>query len=111
VKLTVSRWWELLVRQAHFIDQRLEERVLIALRDLAAKFGVENDRGIILNAPINQRDLADLVAASRPKVNVVLKGLAKRGALIQEGRRRCLGRSGNLKKDGGWPRAIFVESR
>jgi hypothetical protein len=25
--------------------------------------------------------------------------------------RRCLGRSGNLKKDGGWPRAIFVESR
>ena len=25
--------------------------------------------------------------------------------------RRCPGRSGNLKKDGGWPRAIFVESR
>jgi CRP/FNR family cyclic AMP-dependent transcriptional regulator len=90
VKLTVSRWWELLVRQAHFIDQPLAERVLIALRDLGAKFGVEEDRGIILNAPINQRDLADLVAASRPKVNVVLRGLAKIGALIQEGPRRIV---------------------
>lgn len=87
LKLMVSRWWEMLVRQSHFVEQTMAERVIITLLDLGAKCGVRDERGTILNAPLSQQDLADLAGASRPKVNLVLRGLAERGALIQDRRR------------------------
>ena len=35
LKLTMGRWWALLVRQSRFVDQTLEERIAVALLDLA----------------------------------------------------------------------------
>jgi CRP-like cAMP-binding protein len=48
LKLTMSRWWALLVRQSHFMDQTLEERIAVALLDLAEKFGLPDARGTII---------------------------------------------------------------
>jgi CRP-like cAMP-binding protein len=87
LKLTMGRWWALLVRQSHFVDQTLEERVAVALLDLAGKLGLPDARGTIINVNFGHRNLADLVSGSRPKVSVCLKRFAMRGALVQEGRR------------------------
>ena len=87
LKLTMGRWWALLVRQSRFVDQTLEERVAVALLDLAGKFGLTEARGTIINVRFGHRDLADLVSGSRPKVSVCLKQFAMRGALVQDGRR------------------------
>jgi CRP/FNR family transcriptional regulator, cyclic AMP receptor protein len=85
--LTTGHWWQLLVRHAGFVEQSLPERILIALFDLAAKFGLKDDRGTILNLRLTHQDIAELVDASRPKVTTYLRSLVANGALIQETRR------------------------
>jgi CRP/FNR family cyclic AMP-dependent transcriptional regulator len=87
LKLTLGRWWQLLVRHSNSIEQGLPERILIALLDLASKFGVRDARGTILNVHLTHQDIAELVNASRPRVTTYLKQLAREGVLIQEGRR------------------------
>jgi CRP-like cAMP-binding protein len=87
LKLTMSRWWALLVRQSHFMDQTLEERIAVALLDLAEKFGLPDARGTIIKLPFGHRNIAELVSGSRPKVSMCLRRFAIGGVLIQERRR------------------------
>jgi CRP/FNR family transcriptional regulator len=87
LRITMERWWRLLVRQSHFMEQALEERIAVALLDLADKFGLPDSRGVIINAPLGHRDLAELVSGSRPRVSVCLRRFAMEGALVQESRR------------------------
>jgi len=95
LKLTMGRWWALLVRQSRFLDQTLEERIAVALLDLADKFGLPDTRGTIINVRFGHRNIAELVSGSRPKVSVCLKRFAMEGALIQE-RRRIIVEQGKL---------------
>jgi len=87
LRLTMGRWWGLLVRQSRFVDQTLEERIAVALLDLAEKFGLPDGRSTIINVRFGHRDIAELVSGSRPKVTVCLKRFEVEGALIQEPRR------------------------
>jgi CRP-like cAMP-binding protein len=87
LKLTMGRWWALLVRQSRFVNQTLEERIAVALLDLANKFGLPDARGTIINMRFGHRNIAELVSGSRPKVSVCLRRLAMEGTLIQERRR------------------------
>jgi CRP/FNR family transcriptional regulator len=87
LKLTMGRWWALLVRQSRFVDQTLEERIAVALLDLAEKFGLPEARGTIINLRFGHRNIAELVSGSRPKVSVCLRRFAMEGMLIQERRR------------------------
>jgi CRP-like cAMP-binding protein len=87
LKLTMGRWWALLVRQSRFVNQTLEERIAVALLDLAGKFGLPDTRGTIINVHFGHRSLAELVSGSRPKVSVCLRRFAIDGALVQERRR------------------------
>jgi CRP-like cAMP-binding protein len=87
LKLTMGRWWTLLVRQSHFMDQALEERIAVALLDLAEKFGLPDARGTIINLRFGHRNIVELVSGSRPKVSVCLRRFALEGVLIQERRR------------------------
>jgi CRP-like cAMP-binding protein len=99
LKLTMGRWWALLVRQSHFMDQTLEERIAVALLDLADKFGLPDDRGTVINVRLGHRQLAELVSGSRPKVSMCLRRFAQEGALIQE-RRRIIVVPGKLRTIG-----------
>jgi CRP/FNR family transcriptional regulator, cyclic AMP receptor protein len=87
LRLTVGRWWRLLVRHANSMDQNLDERVGIALLDLGSKFGAQDERGTILNVRLTYQEIADLVDGQRKAVSICLKMLMREGALIQEGRR------------------------
>jgi CRP-like cAMP-binding protein len=87
LRLTVGRWWHLLVRHANSMDQNLEERVGIALLDLGSKLGAQDERGTILNVRLTYQDIAELVDGQRQAVSLCLKKLAGEGALIQDGRR------------------------
>ena len=69
------------------MEQTLEERIAVALLGLADKFGLPDSHGVIINAPLGHRDIAELVSGSRPKVTVCLGRFAKEGALVQESRR------------------------
>src|SRR5260370_25008064 len=62
----------LMGRYPGFLGLSLLGRVAVALLELSLEFGVQNTRGILIRITLTQRQLADLVGASRAKVGVVL---------------------------------------
>jgi len=66
------------------------DRLVIALIEMGAKFGVRDSRGLILNLPVTQKDLANLLGASRQKVNAYLGQLVRLGAVINLSRQIVL---------------------
>jgi len=87
LSLTIGRWWKLLERHSNFLNQTIRERIAIALLDLGRKFGVPDDRGMIVDLPLNVQDIADLVECSRPKASESLKKLIAEGVVMRENRR------------------------
>jgi CRP/FNR family cyclic AMP-dependent transcriptional regulator len=81
-----GRWGFLLGRYPSFLGLGLRERVAVALLELALEFGVQDTRGVLLRITLTQRQLADLVGASRAKVGLVLIDLQRRKIVVREGR-------------------------
>jgi CRP/FNR family transcriptional regulator, cyclic AMP receptor protein len=81
-----GRWGYLLGRYPSFLGLDLRQRVAVALLELALEFGVQDIRGVLLRITLTQRQLADLVGASRAKVGQVLADLQRRKIVIREGR-------------------------
>jgi CRP-like cAMP-binding protein len=88
--LTNARWWQLLVRHSAFMEQGLQERVVLALLDLGAKVGVPDRGKKTLSVDLTHQDLAHLVIGSRAKVSNCLRQLATHNAIAQEGRTRIV---------------------
>lgn len=87
LNLRVGRWWTLLERHSKFLNQTIREKIVIALLDLSRKFGVRDDRGIIIDLPLKGQEIADLVGCSRPKASECLRKLVAEGVVIRERRR------------------------
>jgi len=69
-----------------FLGLDLHERLAFALRQLCSVFGVEESRGTLLRIAVSQKDLADLVGASRPRVTEHLAKLERERVLMRQGR-------------------------
>ncbi len=82
-----ARWGGLIGRYPGFLRFDLQARVAVALLELAREFGVQNTRGILIRITLSQRQLADLVGATRPRVGEVLADLERREIVVREGRR------------------------
>jgi CRP/FNR family cyclic AMP-dependent transcriptional regulator len=59
--------------------QRVEERVLLVLWDLAERWGKVTPDGVLLPVPLRHHQLAALAASLRPSVTLALRRLAARG--------------------------------
>ncbi len=79
------RWGSLMGRYPSFINLSLSGRVAVALLELSLEFGVQNTRGILIRITLTQRQLADLVGASRAKVGLVLRDLELKKIIVREG--------------------------
>lgn len=82
----LKQWYRLLLRSSSFLNLGLHERLAIALLELCADFGVEDSRGTLLRAFFSQKDIANLVGASRPRVTEHLAQLEREKLLIRHGR-------------------------
>src|SRR6202041_3314545 len=67
----------------------LEERLALILLELAENFGLPDPKGIRLTLPAPQRDLAELVGASRPRITEHLI-MFERKHLISRNRRQLV---------------------
>jgi CRP/FNR family transcriptional regulator len=76
----------LIGRYPSFLRFGMAERVAVALLELALVFGVRESRGILIRLTLTQRQLADLVGASRAKVGQVLVDFERRKIVVREGR-------------------------
>jgi CRP/FNR family cyclic AMP-dependent transcriptional regulator len=79
------RWGSLMGRYPSFVGLSLSGRVAVALLELSLEFGVQETRGILIRITLTQRQLADLVGASRAKVGLVLRDLERQKIVVREG--------------------------
>jgi hypothetical protein len=91
---TVSRNRALVRHRALSHLPHLETRILLVLWEIADRWGRAEPDGVSLSLPITQRLLADLVSASRQRVNRALADLARSGA-VERRRDRLLLRHGS----------------
>lgn len=90
MEMTVGWSAETLMRYIRMFHVAPRDRLVIALIEMGAKFGVRDSRGLILNLPMTQKDLANLLGASRQKVNAYLGELVRLGAVINLSRQIVL---------------------
>jgi CRP/FNR family transcriptional regulator len=87
LEMTVGRWWAMLQRYTNFVGLTLRERLAGALLELAAKFGAQDARGVILTLKLTHADLAELVGASRQRTTEQLIDFENRRMIMRDGRR------------------------
>lgn len=73
-------------RMADLAYEGTEERVTHVLLSLGEKHGVREGNALRIDIPFSQQDLADMVGASRQRVNLELNRLVKQGLIRVE---RC----------------------
>ena len=82
----LQQWYRLLLRGSSFLSLGLHERIGLALLELCADFGIADSRGTLLRVALSQRNLANLVGASRPRVTEHLARLESDRMVIRQGR-------------------------
>jgi CRP/FNR family cyclic AMP-dependent transcriptional regulator len=84
----LSLWEERLAQRLEdLVALSIRERLVRALLELRREHGIHEAEGIRIDLPLSQRDLADLVGASRQTVCHELQRLAKEGLVRVEARR------------------------
>lgn len=87
LEVTVARWWTMLQRYTQFVGLPVRERLAGALLELAAKFGAEEARGVMITLKLTHADLAELVGASRQRTTEQLIEFENEQMIIRDGRR------------------------
>ena len=77
-------------RLAYFAYGGVRERLARGLLELGKHYGVRSGEGLLINLPLSQGDLADLIGASRQTVCQELRKFANGGLVRVEGRRITL---------------------
>jgi CRP/FNR family cyclic AMP-dependent transcriptional regulator len=82
----IAAWSELTVRHAQFLGKDYAGRLEMVLVDLAAKFGVNESRGILLIPEFGHNDFAEMIGCSRPMVSRLISEMISAGRLAKRGR-------------------------
>jgi len=82
----LKQWYRLLLRSSSFLNLGLHERIAITLLELCSDFGIEESRGTLLRVSFSQKDIANLVGASRPRVTEHLARLERETFVVRQGR-------------------------
>jgi CRP/FNR family transcriptional regulator len=69
------------------VFQRVPMRLAALLLELAERFGEPEERGTVLDIPLSQQDLGNLIGASREIVSLTLSEFRRREAVSMLGRR------------------------
>lgn len=72
-------------------------RVARRIADLAESYGQKTDEGVLIDLPLSQENLAQMVGATRESVNKALALLKRRGLVSRIGRRYVVSDIGQLR--------------
>jgi CRP-like cAMP-binding protein len=82
----VGRWHAVQLRCSNFMSCTLEERVALVLLELSDDFGMPDALGTRLTVKARQKDLAELLGASRPRVSEHLMEFEHKGFIVRKNR-------------------------
>jgi CRP-like cAMP-binding protein len=80
-------WYRLLLRSSSFVNLGLRERTAITLLELCSDFGIKESRGTLLLESFSQKDISNLVGASRTRVTEYLTQLEREKLIVRQERR------------------------
>lgn len=81
---SMARWF------GTFLGMSFQERLEVVLKELGARFGVREKRGILLVPELAHSDLADMIGSSRPMVSRLIAEMTKEGLLLRQGKQFIL---------------------
>lgn len=80
-----SIWSSIFERYTGFIGLPFRERLETVLKDLATRFGIKDNRGILIVPELSQEDLAEMIGSSRPMVSKLVADMTQEGLLVRGG--------------------------
>jgi hypothetical protein len=81
-----NRSWSLIAhRLVTFLGSSFRQRLELTLKDLASRFGVEDERGFLLTLKLSHMDLAEMIGSSRPMATVLIGEMVADGSLYRQG--------------------------
>ena len=83
LRLEAQRLRILLTAIEQYSTQSLEQRLATRLLMLAASHGVPSQQGLKIDLHLSQETLAQLIGATRQRVNTILKDLERKGLVEQ----------------------------
>lgn len=89
-RLVSERRSELERRLEEQVFERAEVRLARQLQRLASRFGVATNAGTLVDVPLSQQDLGNLIGASREVVSLTLSEFRRRRLVVMAGRRIVL---------------------
>ena len=85
-----SLWSSMVHRYARYLVMSLRERLNDVFAELARRYGVRTDHGIVLLPELGQEALAEMIGGSRPMVSKLLTEMMADGVIAREGRHYVL---------------------
>ncbi len=85
-------------RVEHLVFRDVRSRVAFILLELAEDFGRADGRGLTIDLPLSQEELATLVGATRQSVNACLRELRQEGFVARHRNRFVLSRPAELRR-------------
>ncbi|MGH7933467.1 MAG: Crp/Fnr family transcriptional regulator [Candidatus Binataceae bacterium] len=91
--------WSAEVRRwTRFVGLDFRQRLKFVLEDLATRYGVADDRGVLLIPELSHLDFAEMIGCSRPMMSKLLSELIEERLLAQNGKRYIIRRGLSLAR-------------
>jgi CRP-like cAMP-binding protein len=81
-----TAWSSAVLRLGRLLGMSFNQRLELVLKELTAKFGVRDSRGVLLMPELSHSDFADMIGSSRPMVTRFMAKMAKEGLLLRQGK-------------------------
>ena len=85
-----SSWSSLALFYARFLGMSFRDRLQTVFTNLAARFGVRDDRGMLLAVELSHDDLAEMIASSRPMVSRLIAEMMDQRVIGRQGKHYIL---------------------
>ncbi len=105
-----ASWSALAQRFVIFLGLSFRRRLELTFSDLASRFGLPDQRGILLSTRLSHAELAEMIDSSRPMVTRLIGDMIADGSLYRVGRQYVLPASTPRTSAVNQDRASFVKA-
>jgi CRP-like cAMP-binding protein len=82
----INEPWALVAhRLVTFLGYSFRQRLELTFKKLVSRFGVEDERGFLLNLKLSHMDFAEMIGSSRPMATVLIGEMVADGSLYRQG--------------------------
>ena len=81
-----TRWSETMFWHMRLFGLDFRDRLEMVLADLGRRFGIKDERGLLITPELSQLDLAEMIGSSRPMISRLVKAMTDSRELVRSGK-------------------------